>query len=367
MQKKLLLYSLLIVLSAFNMGTLAKTALAQSQDQTTKYNGIVTKITTQGHPEFGEEYQELEVALNPDKSVTVINNPQMEAHTITYKTGDRVVLQKFDMGQNSAETYIITDFQRTGFLTALFVVFVVVALLVGKKHGLYSILGMAFSFLVLFKFVLPQIVAGKNPVLITVLAALLIIPVTFYLSHGFNTKTHIAIGSTVVTLILTALLTGFSVNAARLTGFASEEARFLQIANQNINMKGILLAGIIIGFLGVLDDVTVSQASIVAQLRKSKRNYEVGQLYKDAMTVGRDHITSMINTLVLVYAGAAMPLMLLFVNTPQPALEVINMEILADEIIRTLVGSIGLILAVPLTTFIASNVPETIELAKKNN
>jgi len=184
---------------------------------------------------------------------------------------------------------------------------------------------------------------------------LFIIPITFYLSHGFNKKTTVAVGGTVIALIITGILAGIFVEAAKLTGFASEEAGFLQVAKQGlVNIKGLLLAGIIIGVLGVLDDVTVSQSAIVFQLKQANAKIKAGELYKRAMDVGKDHISSMVNTLVLVYTGAALPLLLLFIDNPHPFSEVVNYEIIADEIVRTLVGSIGLVLAVPITTLIAS-------------
>ena len=355
MKRISILLSLIVLLVSLTNLQNIKAYAQETTPQNIRKKGVVTEIKKVGHPEFGESYQEISITLVEGNSVDIINNPQMNAKSILYKPGDKVIVQEFSIGSDEGTTYIITDFQRTGYLKFLFLVFVLVVLIIGRKHGLYSLLGMGFSFLMIFKFILPQIINGANPIFITVVASLFIIPITFYLSHGFNKKTHIAIVSTVITLLITVLLTSISVNLARLTGYSSEEAMFLQVANQNINMKGILLAGIIIGFLGVLDDVTVSQSSIVSQLRKSKRHYDSTELYNDAMNVGRDHITSMINTLVLVYSGAAMPLLLLFVNNPQPFVDVINMEIIADEIIRTLVGSIGLVLAVPLTTFIASN------------
>jgi uncharacterized membrane protein len=346
---------LILIIIAYLIKTIGIKTFAQTPNtDTKKLKAVIVAINMQGHPDFGELYQELGAKLDNGDQITIINNPQTNARSITYEVRDKVIVQKFSLGQNTDSIYTIIDYQRTNYITFLFIIFVIIAVLVGKKHGIYSLLGMGVSFFMIFKFILPQIIKGANPVLITVIASLFIIPITFYLSHGFNKKTHIAIVSTVFTLIITTVLTSVSVAFAKLTGYSSEEAMFLQVADKTINMKGILLAGIIIGFLGVLDDVTVSQSSIVAQLKKSKRNYESAELYRDAMNVGRDHITSMINTLVLVYSGASMPLLLLFVNNPQPFMEVINIEIIADEIIRTLVGSIGLILAVPLSTFIAS-------------
>jgi len=214
---------------------------------------------------------------------------------------------------------------------------------------------MAISFLIIFSFILPQIVSGANPVEIAILGSLVIIPVSFFLSHGFNRKTFVAIVGTLIALVITGILSNIFVDTAHLTGFASEEAGFLQVIKQGtINMKGLLLAGIIIGVLGVLDDITISQSSIVFQLKETNSRLTMDELYKRAMDVGQDHISSMVNTLILVYTGAALPLLLLFINNPHPFSEIINYEIIADEIVRTLVGSIGLVLSVPITTFVAT-------------
>lgn len=129
----------------------------------------------------------------------------------------------------------------------------------------------------------------------------------------------------------------------------------LSIDQGNLNMKGILLAGIVIGALGVLDDITISQAAIVDELAKTANLTKAKDLYTRSMVIGKDHITSMVNTLVLAYTGASLPLLLIFTNNPHPFMEIINYELIAEEIIRTLVGSIGLILAVPITTMIAAN------------
>jgi uncharacterized membrane protein len=226
---------------------------------------------------------------------------------------------------------------------------------IGRLWGITAIIAMAFSFFVIFKLILPQILSGSDPVFIAVFGSIVIIPVSFYSSHGLNKKTTIAIVGTVISLVITGVLAVIFVEASKLTGFASEEASFLQVARGGaINMKGLLLAGIIIGTLGILDDVTISQASVVNQLDMTDKKLSFGELYGRAMSVGQDHISSMVNTLVLVYTGAALPLLLLFVNNPHSFLEIINYEIVADEVVRTLVGSIGLVAAVPITTLISA-------------
>jgi len=213
---------------------------------------------------------------------------------------------------------------------------------------------MLLSFGVLFIFVLPQIQAGRDPVLIAVISSIFIIPITFYLSHGFERKTTIAVIGTFIALVITGILAVLFVNGAHLNGF-SEDAMFLQTMDGvQYNLRGILLSGIIIGTLGVMDDITVSQTSIVFQLYDVKKDMTVMELFTRSIQIGKDHIASMVNTLVLVYTGASLPLLLLFMNNPRPLGEILSVEAVSTEIVRTLVGSIGLILAVPITTFLAS-------------
>ena len=316
-------------------------------------------------PQFSQEkqlYQKLKLLVTKgslqDKEIVIENGNIPIANLQKYKPGDKVSIS-YSQDLEGNDIFYITDYVRRGSLFWLFIIFIVLVTTIARWQGITSLLGMGASFLVIFKFILPQILAGANPILIAIIGSLFIIPLTFYLSHGFNKKTTVAIAGTVIALIITGVLAGVFVEAAKLTGFASEEAGFLQITKQgSVNIKGLLLAGIIIGVLGVLDDITVSQSAIVLQLKKANPKLKFEELYKQAMNVGQDHISSMVNTLILVYTGAALPLLLLFVDNPHPFSEIINYEILADEIVRTLVGSLGLILAVPLTTLIAVIVTE---------
>lgn len=286
--------------------------------------------------------------------VRVTNGELGNVRTERYEEGDELIV---GYGENldDEEYFYVIDYVREKWLLGLLLVFVVVAVLTTKKWAVTSLVGMAFSFLVVFRVILPMIIDGFDPVWAAIGGSALIIPVTFYLSHGFSRKTNAAILGTVVSLILIGWLSKWLMEMAHLTGLASEEAGFFLIeSGGGVDMKGILLAGIIIGSLGVLDDVTISQAAIVAELKKTDKGLRMKDLYKKAMRVGNDHITSMINTLVLVYTGAAMPLLLLFISGGLSFSEVINYEVVAEEIIRTLIGSIGLVLAVPITTVIAA-------------
>ncbi len=345
--------------TAFAQDEYQPTELAQEETLEAIVTGVLEEreITS----ELGGEnqlYQKLELLVTKgslkDKKIITESGGMPTVNLQRYKVGDRLVMSlSSDLEGN--DVFYISDYVRRNSLLRLFLIFVVLAIVVGKWWGLASIIGMGFSFLIIFKFVLPRLLAGADPIVTAVVGSLFIIPITFYLSHGLNKKTSVAIVGTIISLIITGILAGIFVDAAKLTGFASEEAGFLQVARQGtIDIKGLLLAGIIIGTLGILDDVTVSQSSIVNQLKEADKTLSFGELYRRAMKVGQDHISSMVNTLVLVYTGAALPLLLLFIDNPRPFSEVVNYEIIADEIVRTLVGSIGLILAVPITTLIAA-------------
>lgn len=329
--------------------------------------GIVTqileekKITPMGAKE-PQLCQKLQILITKgslkNKKITIESGNLPMSNLQKYKVGDELVIS-YSKSFEGNDTFYITDYVRRSALLWLFVIFVIVAVVICRWQGMTSLIGMGISFLVIFKFILPKISAGSDPVQIAILGSLVIIPATFILSHGVNKKTAIAIVGTLISLIITGILANVFVEASKLTGFASEEAGFLQAYKPGlINIKGLLLAGIIIGVLGVLDDITISQSAIVQQLKAANPNLRAGELYKKAMAVGRDHIASMVNTLVLVYAGAALPLLLIFIDNPHPFSEIVNYEIIAEEVVRTLVGSIGLILAVPITTLIASLVTE---------
>jgi uncharacterized membrane protein len=231
--------------------------------------------------------------------------------------------------------------------------FVVVTIGISRWKGLRSLLGMAVSFFVITQFILPLILAGYNPVLVTILGSFALLSVTQYLIYGWSMKTHAAVVGILISLVLTGILASLFVGAARLTGFGSEEVGYLQSTGLPIDPSGLLLAGILIGALGVLDDITISQASSVFELAAANPAFGVRELYRRAMNIGQDHIASTVNTLVLAYVGASLPLLLLFAVFPQPFGQTINREFVTEEVVRTLVGSLGLIAAVPLTTVLA--------------
>lgn len=269
-----------------------------------------------------------------------------------FEPGDRVFLERA-VGPEE-ERFYISDVMRFGPLLAIFVLFTALVVAVGRWKGVRSLGGSLFSLAVIFAFILPQIMAGKNPVGVSIIGSILMLSVSTYLTYGVNFKAHAAVAGMVVSLALTGGLAWLFVRWSHLTGMGTEESAFLVIEfGSDIDLRGLVLGGIIIGSLGVLDDVCVGQASAVFELIKANRSMSWLDLFRSSLNIGTDHIAAMVNTLLLAYVGGAMPLMLAFTIYQEPLLRRINREPIAEEIVRTLVGSAGLVLAVPITGFIA--------------
>ncbi|MEN8098773.1 MAG: YibE/F family protein, partial [Chloroflexota bacterium] len=208
-----------------------------------------------------------------------------------------------------------------------------------------------------------RLVVGKEPVQVCVVGALLAMTPSLYLTYGINWKTHSALMGLGVSLLVTGILAAASMDWGHMTGFSSDEATFLVAAiDTPLDLRDLLLGGIIISVLGVLDDVCIGQASTILELRKANPALKWRNLFQRGMRVGRDHIASVVNTLMMAYIGAAMPLFLLLFVSNTPMLQTLNRELLAEEIVRTLVGSLGLIMAVPITSVIASLVAQNLEI-----
>lgn len=283
-----------------------------------------------------------------------------------YEVGDRLLVSATKDG-NNADAFFVLDYVRRDILLLLFGIFLLATLLIGKKHGARSLIGMMYSFFIIFSFILPQIANGSNPILVAIIGSFLITPVTFYISHGFNKKTTIAFCSTMISIVITGVLAAIVLDLGKFSGFSSEEAGFIESMRPGkIHIQGLLLAGIIISVIGILDDVTVSQAAIVYELQEHAQHLSPKELYRNAMNVGKDHIASVVNTLILVYTGASLPLLLLFIDASLPFSELVNYEIIAEEIVKTLVSSIGLIIAVPITTLLASYFASTSSFKEKH-
>ena len=241
-----------------------------------------------------------------------IRNEQSPYFKFTeYKVGEELMVSV----NEDTNDYQITDYYRQKPISLLFWIFVITVVAIGKLYGLTSLVGMFLSLAVIIKIILPQISSGTNPILVIIIASVFLIPTTFYLSHGINTKTNLAIIGTFISAVITGILAYTFTHLAHITGYANEEANFLDIAkNGTLNIQSLLIAGIIIGSIGILDDVSVSQVSVVNEIAKANPKLNFFQLFSRSMSVGRDHVASMVNTLFLVYTGAAMPLLLLFLE-----------------------------------------------------
>jgi uncharacterized membrane protein len=271
----------------------------------------------------------------------------------SFRAGQRVRLSILEQA-GQPTFYNIRDLERGRPMLALAALFVLAVLAFGRWQGLRSLVGLACSFVVIIGFVVPAILRGHSPVPVALVGAMAIMLVSLYLSHGLGPKTTAAVVGTALALGLTAALTAAFVELAALTGLASDEALNAGFQVGGLSLRGLLLAGIIIGGLGVLDDVTVSQASLVFELRRADPAAGFGELVRGALVVGRDHIAAVVNTLFLAYAGASLPLVVLFASGGDSLGAVATAEVVAVEVVRTLCGSIGLIAAVPLTTLLAA-------------
>lgn len=267
--------------------------------------------------------------------------------------GDDIVLNDGGADVPAEVRYSFADMQRSTPLVVLAVVFAAVVVALGRLRGLLALVGIGLSMGVLLAFIFPALLAGAPPVAVAVTGATVIAFGTLYLAHGVNDRTTVALLGTLVSLALTAVLaTGFSA-AAGLTGLASEESLTLLAFAPDLDFRGLLLAAVIIGTLGVLDDVTITQVSAVWELRRSDPGMGMRRLYASGIRIGRDHIASTVNTLVLAYSAAALPLLLIYTQSGLAFGEVLTTETVAVEIVQTLVGSIGLVASVPITTGLA--------------
>jgi uncharacterized membrane protein len=232
-------------------------------------------------------------------------------------------------------------------------IFAIGVIALGRWRGAAALVGLIATLLVLFLFMVPAILDGRDPLLVSLVGSVVIAFAALYLSHGLNSRTTVALLGTLGGLGCAALFAVVFMDLAEITGLASEEALFLTALGTNLDLRGLILGGMMVGALGAIDDITVTQASAVWELRAADATRSRSQLLLSGLRIGRDHVASTVNTLVLAYAGASMPVLILFVLSDQSAGTVANGEIVATEIVRTLVGSIGLIASVPITTWLA--------------
>ncbi len=291
----------------------------------------------------------------PDKGKSMFVDLPSNLSGRGFAKGDKIVLSYTPEAEEEFR-YAFADRQRKPVLFWLALAFALVVVLLGRLRGFAALAGLVASGAVLLAFVLPAILDGRSPVLVAAVGSSAIAFLALYLAHGFRPATTVALLGTLASLGLTAALAAVVTRIAALSGYASEEASLVQLADARIDLAGLVLAGVVIGALGAIDDMTVTQVAAVNELHAANPERNARRLYHSALRIGRDHVASTVNTLALAYAGASLPLLLLFLLSRQSLGTVANGEVVATEVIRTLVGSIGLVCSVPITTWLAVRV-----------
>ena len=316
----------------------------------------VTRGPCQGtEPGAGIDCSIADVTLQegPDDGETITLAEESVEGGARLDVGDEIVLAYYPDAGEGFE-YSFADRERRPALLLLAGVFAVAVIALGRWKGARALAGVGVSLAILATFILPALLDGSDPVLVALVGAGAIAVLALYLAHGINVGSTIALIGAFASLALVALLAWGFVELTELTGRAAEEAGFLQITASQVRLQGLILAGVVIGTLGVLDDVTVLQVSAVWELHHANPDMTRRQIYRAAVRIGRDHIASTVNTLVLAYASASLPLFLLLTQAHQGLSDIANSELVATEIVRTLVGSIGLVASVPITTLLAT-------------
>ncbi len=279
---------------------------------------------------------------------------QLRNDSFRFVPGDEVYVEVDKTPDNQLQAHYV-DYVRTKPLLILLITFVLSMLVMGRWKGLGSLVSLVVSMVVIIGYVIPHILSGEDPVRVSLIGSVILLAATLYLTYGWNLKTHASVVSIMVSLLLTGALSLFFVYLTRLTGYGDENAGFLmQFSSVPIDPRGLLLGGMIIGSLGVLDDLVTSQSAAVVEIHDANPSLGFRRTLQKAMRIGQDHVAATVNTLVLAYTGAALPLLLIFTLGNGSYSYFINSEFLAEEIVRTLVGSLGLIAAVPISTLLAT-------------
>lgn len=356
----------LFVLISFNLYILNASAISVKVERINEeyFRARVLDILDEKDEEIMGGYllrtQELSVEIRSGdlkgKIVTIENDgiPSLDRYK-ELKAGDNIIIVK-KLDSINANEFFFHDYNRFSPLIVVTILFSIFIIYIGRKRGFGAILGLSFTIFILFSYIIPQIINGANPIYITLIGSFFIATGSLFLSHGFNRRTVLTWLSTIVTLIIAIFFSSLLIDYVFLFGTGSEEAVYLTLGEySNINLKGLLLSAIVIGTLGVLDDVTATQTAVVWELKKANLKLNWRELYFKSLKVGREHIASLVNTLALAYVGASLPLfILLYLNDHVPLWLKINNEPIAEEIARTILGSSALILAVPISSFFAA-------------
>ena len=279
---------------------------------------------------------------------------QIDNDLVLLREGDRIIVNRLEL-IDGTELFVFKDPERRGHLVAIFVLLVGLVLWFAGKKGIRALLSLGLSIVAIFVILVPALLAGYSPAWVSLGVSVVVLALILFLTHGINPRSVIAFAGTVSAIFITCAIAAYWVSAMRLTGFGHDASVFLNFSTGGtLDFSGLLLGSMIIGLLGVLDDVSITQASVVQELRAANNTLTFKELYQRAIRVGRDHVGSLVNTLALAYVGAALPLVLLFSSARSSLFMTFNQEMVVAEILRIIVGSIGLILTVPLTTALAA-------------
>lgn len=326
-----------------------------------RVNAIVEEGTvTMGEKEQTYQVLSIELLDGDQKGQTYelqYGKYQLLSDNYLLKVGDKVLVNLESMQDGTYSVYFI-DHIRTNSLLALLLVFIITGIAMSGWKGISSMISMALSLLVILGYIIPQIIAGKDPVTVSLIGSFIFLAVTQFLIFGWTLKAFIALGGITFAVIITDLLSLFFVNWAHLNGAGDESTMYLVQLGNGLDIKSLLVAGIFIGTLGVLDDLVIGQTSAVIELYRGNPEMNFKQRYKSAMEIGKDHVSATVNTIILAYLGATLSMIVLYYMQNVNIGTLININYVAEEIVRSLVGTIGLFLSVPVTTLLACWVVE---------
>jgi uncharacterized membrane protein len=341
----------------FDTGTIQSVAVENCMQGVSQQNQAQSQ---QGQAQQGQGSDCTFAFTEPDKGgspVKVVINPDVaKSHGV--KPGDQIRYQNLSSAQGASASqgspaYIFVDFVRTLPIVLLALLYAAVVIAVARWRGLRALIGLVGAYFVLASFMLPGLVEGKPPLLLALVGSTVIMIGVLYFAHGFSARTSTALLGTIFGLAITALLAAWATGAANLAGVGNHDATTLMNTSANISISGVILCGLIISGLGVLNDVTITQSSAVWELYELAPQSSARKLFTSAMRIGRDHIASTVYTIAFAYAGAALPILIIVMLYDRPLADTLTSAELSEEVIRTLVGSIGLVLAIPVTTLIA--------------
>jgi uncharacterized membrane protein len=361
--------TLILVVIFANQGNNLSNAVSIGYSEDTAHAEVI-EMVEEGTIQLGDITQEYQVVKVKILEGQYINETleidhgkrQIRPDGFRIDVGDQIMVTVGVSPDGKLTAYFV-DYVRTNSLLVLLIIFVIASVLVSGWKGLRSVLSIGISLVVILFFIIPRILAGDNPIVISLIGSVLFLAITQYLIYGWTLKAQIAMAGIAISIIITGFLSVWFVQYAYLSGFGDENAMFLMQQTNNINIQNLLIAGIIIGTLGVLDDLVIGQASAVIELHMANPSLTFRQRFASAMNIGRDHVAATVNTLVLAYLGATMSMFLLFSLNQVSIGTMLNLNYIAEEIVRSLVGTLGLFTAVPITTFLAClavNSPERI-------